>query len=305
MQTLKDDNNLKEIQCGSNFAYILEDDIEFANTEYKVLQNEMNGIFVQCMKMLYNGKMEVYYVTDDYISFSSMFSGIKPNVFITVITNLISNVIEVQNNGFLTCQSIDLSWDKIFVDEPTLKVKLVYLPINSKTFENDSAFESELRSGIIKLIDEVIETPTDRINQLVSDLRNGSMSLEDICGKSKGGGKKAGVVHGHGYKVKASSPGDNIRMVAMNAPQHFEIVVDRDVLVIGKKAELVDAVIPFNKMISRKHCRITKQGGSYYITDEGSANGTYINSKCIVTNKAYQVNRGDIIRLADSDFQIV
>ena len=305
MQVLKDDNILKEIECGSNFAYILESDIEFANTEYKVLQNETDGIFVQCMKMLYNGKMEIYYVTDDYISFSSMLSGIKSNVFITIITNLISNVIEVKNNGFLTCQSIDLSWDKIFVDEPTLKVKLVYLPINSKTFGNDSAFESELRSAIIKLIDEVVEMPTERINQLVSDLRNGSMSLEDICGKSKGVGKKADVDHGQGYKVKASSPGDNIRMVAMNAPQDFEIIVDRDILVIGKKAELVDAVIPFNKMISRKHCRITKQDGSYYITDEGSANGTYINSKLIVTNKAYQVNRGDIIRLADSDFQLV
>ena len=57
MQVLKDDNILKEIECGSNFAYILESDIEFANTEY-MLQNETDGIFVQCMKMLYNGKMK-------------------------------------------------------------------------------------------------------------------------------------------------------------------------------------------------------------------------------------------------------
>lgn len=291
MEILKNDSSLMEIQCGNNFAYILENNIEFANTEYKVLQNETSGIFLPCMKMLYNGKVEIYYITDDYIPFSSILSGIKANTLITIIINLISSVKEVQTNGFLTCQGIDLSWDKIFVDEATLKVKLVYLPISPKTFDNDSAFESELRSGIIRLIYEIIDTPTNSINQLVSDLGNGSMSLDDIYSKLKGRGMKVDV--------------DYLRMVAMNTPQYFEIILDKEDLVVGKKAGLVDVAIPFNKMISRKHCRITRKDGKYYITDEASANGTYINGERIATNKAYQVNKGDIIRLADSDFQIV
>lgn len=305
MEALKDNSNIKEIQSGTNLAYILENDIEFANTEYKVLQSETSGMFVPCMKMLYNGQATLYYITDDYIPFSSMLSGIKPNSFFTIILNLISSVKEVRTNGFLTCQGIDISWDKIFVDEATLKVKLVYLPISPNPFDNDYTFESELRSGLIRLIGEVIETPNNIINQLVLDLRNGSMSLEDIYRKSKGEEKKTGEDHNRGYKLGKSGNGENIRMVAMNTPQYFEIVLDRDELVIGKKAGLVDVVIPFNKMISRKHCQITRRDGKCFIIDEGSANGTYINGERIVTKKAYQVKQGDIIRLADSNFQIV
>jgi pSer/pThr/pTyr-binding forkhead associated (FHA) protein len=96
-----------------------------------------------------------------------------------------------------------------------------------------------------------------------------------------------------------------MKLVAMNAPSYFELVIVQDDVVIGKKQELVDLVIPFNKMISRKHCRVTKMNGTYYISDEGSANGTYVNGVRLNPGQRMQINRGDVIRLADSDFQIV
>ena len=68
---------------------------------------------------------------------------------------------------------------------------------------------------------------------------------------------------------------------------------------------MVDLVIPFNKMISRKHCRIMNSGGLYYISDEGSANGTFVNGVRLNPGQKTQINRGDVIRLADSDFQII
>lgn len=93
--------------------------------------------------------------------------------------------------------------------------------------------------------------------------------------------------------------------MAMNAPGHFEILIDKGDMLLGKKRELVDAVIPFNKMISRKHCRISKSNGKFYISDEGSANGTYVNRVRLSPGQRQQIKKGDIIRLADSDFQIV
>ncbi|MDE6516584.1 MAG: FHA domain-containing protein, partial [Acetatifactor sp.] len=96
-----------------------------------------------------------------------------------------------------------------------------------------------------------------------------------------------------------------IRIVAMNAPEPFEILINRDEMLLGKKRELVDAVIPFNKMISRKHCKISRNNGEYYISDEGSANGTYVNRIRLSPGQRQQIKKGDIIRLADSDFQIL
>lgn len=305
MYTLKDGGVIEEIECGNNFEYILENNTHFVNTDYKVLQSQTNGIFIKCMKMTYNGKTGLYYVTDEYRPMSSMFRGITPDLMISVVVNLFADVIEVRNNGFLTCQCIDLSWDKIFVEQNTLKVKLVYLPISVKAFDSYAEFESELRSSVVKLINKVITAVSERLDQFVRDLSNGSMSLEDVYNKSRGAGMPPIMKQSDGNKALFQAAGDALKIVAMNAPEYFEIVIERDEMFLGKKQELVDAVIPFNNMISRKHCRISRKNGKFYISDEGSANGTYVNRMRLAQGQSFQINKGDVIRLADSDFQIV
>ncbi len=305
MYTLKDSGVLHEVECGNNFGYILDNTSSFVITDYKVLQSQTSGIFVKCMKMLYNGKTELYYVTDEYRPMSSMLNGILPDNLVTIIINLFANVIEVRNNGFLSCQNIDLSWDKIYIDANTMKVKLVYLPINVKIFDGYAAFESELRSSLVKLINQEIITSNARLNQFVQDLSNGTLSLEDVYNKSRGSGTSTIVAPQSENSAIGNKAKGSISMVAMNVPKYFDIKIDRAEMLIGKKADIVDAVIPFSKMISRKHCKIVRKNEVYYISDEGSANGTYVNSVRLSVNQPYQINRGDIIRLADIDFQIV
>jgi hypothetical protein len=307
MYTLKDNGVIREVVCGNNFEYILEDNSHFVNTDYKVLQSQTNGIFIQCMKMTRNGKMDLYYVTNDYRPMSSMFVGITADTLIAVVVNLFASVIEVRNNGFLACQCIDLSWDKIFVEQNTLKVKLVYLPLSVKAFDSYAEFESELRSSIVKLINKVVvDTNSERLKQFVLDLCNGSMSIEDVYNRSRSAvAPPIQKQVENNTSMTTNNAGAMLKMVAMNAPSHFEMPIDRPDILIGKKQEIVDAVISYNKMISRKHCRILRENGVYFILDEGSANGTYVNGERLAPGQKCQINKGDIVRLADSDFQIV
>lgn len=305
MYTLKDNGVISEVVCGNNFEYIVEKNECFVNTDYKVLQSQTNGIFIQCMKMTRNGKLDLYYITSDYRPMSSMFVGITADTLIAVVVNLFASVIEVRNNGFLACQCIDLSWDKIFVEQNTLKVKLVYLPLSVKVFDSYAEFESELRASIVKLINKVIVETNERLNQFVLDLCNGSLSIEDIYNRSRSAGAPAIEKREDNRRPIQPTVTMVIKMVAMNAPSYFEIVIDKAEVLIGKKQEIVDRVIGFNKMISRKHCRVTSVNGAFYINDEGSANGTYVNGMKLVPGQKCQINRGDIVRLADSDFQIV
>ena len=39
MNVLAENNYIKEMECGSNFSYILSDNSTFLSTEYKVLQS--------------------------------------------------------------------------------------------------------------------------------------------------------------------------------------------------------------------------------------------------------------------------
>lgn len=306
MYTLKDNGVISEITCGNNFEYVLKDNAIFVNTDYKVLQSQNNGIFVKCMKMTRNGQTDLYYITEEYRPMSSMFTEISADTLINVVINLFASVIEVRNNGFLACQCIDLSWDKVFVEQNTLKVKLVYLPLSVKTFDSYAEFESELRSSIVRLINKVMSEINDRLKQFISDLCNGSLSLEEVYNKSRNIGTPPILKQESGKPMmQTQRTTGGIKLVAMNGPSYFEILIDRNNVTIGKKQELVDKVISFNKMISRKHCRISNVNGLYYINDEGSANGTFVNGIKLSPGQKMQITRGDIIRLADSDFQVV
>ena len=74
MNALIENNYIKEMKYGANFAYVLSDNSAFLSTEYKVLQSQANSCFVKCMKMLYNGSIQLYYLASGLKSFASMLS---------------------------------------------------------------------------------------------------------------------------------------------------------------------------------------------------------------------------------------
>lgn len=306
MNALIENNYIKEMECGSNFSYVLSDNGTFLSTEYKVLQSQANSCFVKCMKMMYNGKVQLYYLTKGLKSFASMIPNLDADNFLTIVANLLSDIIDVKHNGFLSCQNIDISFERIYVDPTTHKVSLVYLPLSKRIFDDNSSFENEIRTGLVKLISGVSTLSTPKTMQFSADLSNGTLSIEDLFARIKGG-KSSGGGQSHTDQTDAGggrASSGLLRIIAMNAPTRVEIAVTKDEFVIGKKPELCDGVIDFNKMISRSHCRINKKGSQYTITDLQSANGTYVNKVKLQPNQPHPINNGDVIRLANSDFQV-
>lgn len=310
MNTLLEKNVISELQCGSNFSYILSDNNDFLPTEYKVLQSQANSCFVKCMKMLYNGHVQLYYLTSGLKSFASMLPLMDPESFLTITANLLSDIVDVKHNGFLSCRNIDISFDRIYIDPATYKVSLVYLPMSKRIFEDNASFENEIRTGLVRLICGVSSITSPKTMRLSADLSNGTLRMEDLCAHIKSG-KSANTIHKGVIPTPNTSPvpphpkAPALRLVAMNAPTRVEIVVTKDGFVIGKKAELCDAVIDYNKMISRAHCQIGRKGNLYTITDLQSANGTFVNKIKLPPNKPHPIKNGDVVRLANSDFQII
>lgn len=303
MNSLTTNGKLTEMECGANFAVILKDNAFFLPTEYKVLQSQKDGCFVKCMRMLYNGKTELYYFAGELKSLSSLLSTIDAEHFLTVLCNLLGAIINVQSNGFLTCRNIDASFERIYIDPNTYKVNLVYLPLKENLFDDDTAFENEIRTSLVKLIAGLAALSTPKMMQVSADLQNGSLNMENLYAKLSG--KVAPVQNGSGTQQgNSAASGCRLKFVAMNAPARFEIVVNKSVFMIGKK-DTNDGVITFNKMISRVHCKITSSRGQYWITDLQSSNGTFINHARLQPNQPYELKNGDIVRLANSDFQAV
>jgi len=302
MISLLENGYITEMCCGSNFSYVLQDNSVFLSTEYKVLQSQANSCFVKCMKMLYNGKVQMYYVTNSLKPFATMISSLEPDSFLTIAANLLSDIIDVKNNGFLSCQNIDISFEHIFVDPATYKVSLVYLPLSKRIYDDNAAFENELRTGLIKQISGIASLSSSKTIQFSADLSNGTLSLDDLYVRIKGG--KGTIPAPRIEQPLQYTVAETARIIALNAPERVELVVNKDEFVIGKNAAAVDGAISFNKMISRIHCKVNRQAGQYMITDLKSANGTFVNSIRLMPNQPHPIKNGDIVRLANSDFQI-
>lgn len=69
---------------------------------------------------------------------------------------------------------------------------------------------------------------------------------------------------------------------------------------IGKKLECVEYQIRNNPTISRHHATINKRDGRYYLTDNNSTNGTFINNQQI--RMETELHEGDRILLSDEEF---
>ncbi len=80
------------------------------------------------------------------------------------------------------------------------------------------------------------------------------------------------------------------------------VYINKPVFRIGKEKSYVDFFIADNTAISRSHCNIHCENGSYFIEDTNSTNHTYINGKIINSNVKVKLSNGDKIRLANEDF---
>lgn len=316
MKDLVELGNLIEVNTLQNIAYILNENSMFFQAEYKVLQAQEKDGFIKCAKLKYNGKIKLLYMTSEYKSFSELLPSLDTDSFVTIVSNLLSSIIKVKNNGFLKCSNINISLDKIFINTDTLAIGLIYLPIY--VLSNDiTEFETELRTNIIKAIDSCNALNLDNISQIYEDLENRATTLEQVhimvSNECNGTNSTYGKTEQprekkKWFKEKIKKEDKNIQpqllLSSLGNSEKAEFYISKPEFVIGKNASAVDGVITFNNAVSRVHCKIVYNNKKYYIVDLGSANGTFFNSTRLIANKPVVIKNGDILKLANSEFII-
>lgn len=85
----------------------------------------------------------------------------------------------------------------------------------------------------------------------------------------------------------------------------FQKVIDSEIT-LGKDESCCDVCIRYDKTISRKHCKIRRSGNEFFLSDEGSSNGTFVNENN-VTKEPVSLASDDVIRLGRTQlkFQIL
>ena len=260
------------------------------------MQNPNVNCLVKCMRMKYNGQDELYYLTSGMKSFLNVFLSSGPDNAANLTAALLKSVVELKNVGFLSCTNIDAALNKFYVDFHTNRVRLIYLPVDQQFYPDEITFENEIRSALVQRIDELAGS-SPKLAKMRQFLINATLSLPDIV---NGGG---GGISNPPTPEPPPAKEHMLILSAINAPAPLQLVVDRSEYRIGKNPDM-DGVVTFNKFIGRTHCMILKNGSSFSVVDLNSKNGTFINQSRLSPQQPYGLKTGDVLRLANSDFQV-
>ena len=86
-----------------------------------------------------------------------------------------------------------------------------------------------------------------------------------------------------------------------NAGSSEEIVIDKTDFVIGRLAGQVDYVCS-NNAVGKVHAQIISRGGSCYVKDLNSINGTFVNNCRIESNKECEIKDNDSVMFANNEY---
>lgn len=319
----------RDIQC---LTYVLSKSDLFLYTSYKVLKSHEDNGFAKCNKIKFNGKDKLLYDIAKYKSLDCVLPTISYNTFSIIMINFLKIILQVKENGFMKCENIDLSIDKIFVDINSCRVYLIYLPIEScdiDTQKNHVQFEIGLRKLIYGLLTMNKNIINERTMYICNNIYNSSYSLYDVIDVLRG--KKVEINRNYNinnnYNVNNSFANFNQNNVieyakgnlcqlardnrmgnrqmvlkSINTYINTKICINKVEFVIGKKIGKVDFAITNNSTVSRIHCKIVLKNGIYYIIDLGSSNGTYVNGKRIFAYQAVPIKIGDNIKISNLHF---
>ncbi len=96
---------------------------------------------------------------------------------------------------------------------------------------------------------------------------------------------------------------DYIVLKSSNRNPEIMVVPDKYPFVIGKSKRSCDYRVSSN-VVSRVHARINLEMEEFTIEDLNSTNGTFVNEERLKPHEIKQIERGDVIKLADIEFSV-
>ena len=245
--------------------------------------------------------------------------------FFFMIEQIVIMVEDVYNNG-LNVNSVRFNMDDVYINEMTKEMYFIYFPIVGG---QESADIVGFIENIIYTMTPVINEDTNYISRFMYYVRsfhgfNGNaiekyISREERAVvnvlKNKAVTMQQQVMQGSmdGTTV-LSDDGISVQQIQQMQPvnYHFasltrqvtgeKIELGKPSFVLGKNPEKSDYAVADNTNISRVHAVITMRNGRYYVMDQNSTNGTFINGRIIKAGQETEILPGDCLMLANEEF---
>ena len=221
---------------------------------------------------------------------------------------------EIQDNGFLQMETVDVDLSHIFIDVDQAKVYVIALPLTVEPDLNHSCqWETELRKSLISLTEISKNPESSSLSAFRQEILVNRSSLKDLYKIVKETAIHKNILSYSQYLLDGdenawvddnSESEKDLYFVSRSPIKKVELLINKDEYILGKNPKIVDGLLDISPTISRKHCKIVKLKQKYYIEDLESANHTYVNGEIVESGKRVRIKPGDQIRLAEIEFGI-
>lgn len=253
--------------------------------------------------------------------------------FFFMIEQIVIMVEDVYNNG-LNVNSVRFNMDDVYINEMTKEMYFIYFPIVGG---QESADIVGFIENIIYTMTPVINEDTNYISRfmyyvrsfhgfngnaiekyisreeraVVNVLKNKAVTMQQTMQQQIMQQVMQGSMDG---TTVLSDDGISIQQIQQMQPvnYHFasltrqvtgeKIELGKPSFVLGKNPEKSDYAVAGNTNISRVHAVITMRNGRYYVMDQNSTNGTFINGRIIKAGQETEILPGDCLMLANEEF---
>lgn len=251
--------------------------------------------------------------------------------FFFMIEQIVIMVEDVYNNG-LNVNSVRFNMDDVYINEMTKEMYFIYFPIVG----------GQESADIVGFIENIIYTMTPVINEdtnyisrfmyyvrsfhgfngnaiekyisreeraVVNVLKNKAVTMQQQTMQQQimqqvmqGSMDGTTVLSDDGISVQQMQP-VNYHFASLTRQVTGEkIELGKPSFVLGKNPEKSDYAVADNTNISRVHAVITTRNGRYYVMDQNSTNGTFINGRIIKAGQETEILPGDCLMLANEEF---
>ncbi|UNT95187.1 FHA domain-containing protein [Allobaculum mucilyticum] len=281
---------------GEQFAYSLTDAQNFAQTEYKVINNEKNLNVVSCIRIQFNDQNLLFFLPSG-TPLKKAQNSFGVHEYCVVMSHFLAEVIKVQNNGFLNARNIDLSRNRIFIGSESQNVFITYVPCKEHLYSDQNDFDKNLKNLCLQILAEnpgLQNKDGLGVREAIKNCPGDADSLYKIVSEAE----QKGFIGGN--EDPRPSGSGQLLLKSVNAAFNLQFQIRTDRFILGRKADAVNGLIGCSPLVGRVHAVISRSNGQFYISDMKSKNGTFIND--IPVHRPTLIRNGDVIRLGNVDF---
>lgn len=255
-------------------SYRLTDNLLFDSTEYQVMKNSGNDLFVNCIVDKIDGQIKLNYLIEDIEALDSYLLRITKDEMNEIFNLVLRGIEDIKNTGFLEISNIDFSLGHIFINHKNKQISFIYLPLDGVS---TLISFNEISNCLKEAFNRINPVDVSYINEKQESTQNEVFKSESIIS-------------------------NRIGLYDITTLNFYEF--KQGINVVGKSAQLSDLVIEGNPAISRKHCQINYTEDNAFIIDLNSSNKTYINGTVLNPGVEYKIQMNDRVCIANQEFVV-